>query len=70
MAKQYVMTDYEGCDFVTAGKVYELLEHTMWSQGIIDDEGEEICVRRPGNTCAHLDRIGVWYYVDAEGNLV
>lgn len=70
MAKQYVMTDYEGCGRFTAGKVYEVLTDSRWGFSVIDDEGRENCIRFPGHQCAHLDGIGVWYYVDAEGNRV
>lgn len=64
-----VVTDYDGCRYITAGKEYELLPHATFGQCIIHDEGRAICIKEPneyGLTCAHLDEIGHWRYADAE----
>jgi hypothetical protein len=70
MSKQYVMTDYTDCRYITAGKVYEMTTGEGTDELIIDDEDSEINILGPDypDTCSHLDDIGVWYYVDAEGN--
>lgn len=70
MAKQYVMTDYTYCDYITAGKVYEMTHGGVTDGLIINDRGSEITILGPDypDTCAHLGDTGVWYHVDAEGN--
>jgi hypothetical protein len=70
MAKQYVMTDYTGCRYVTAGKVYELAFDENNDELVVDDEGDKIIIASPvyHASCFHLEGIGRWYYVGAEGN--
>lgn len=71
MAKQYVMTDYTGCDYITAGKVYEMTLGEDTDELIEpDDVCAEINIMGPDYRvpCTHLHGIGSWYYVDAEGN--
>lgn len=51
-----VVTDYDGCSYITAGKEYDLIDD--WY--IIGDNGVGIFPRRVGHGCAHLNRIGVW----------
>lgn len=53
-----VVTDYDGCEYITAGKEYDLIDG--WY--IIDDNGGGILPRRVGHECAHLGRVGVWYH--------
>ena len=52
-----VVTDYDGCKYITAGKEYDLIDGT-WH--IVDDVGDRITVRHVGFISAHLDDIGVW----------
>lgn len=53
-----VKTDYSECEYITAGKVYEVDE----DEYIIDDDGSRICIMTPSwNTvCPHLDDKGFW----------
>lgn len=53
-----VVTDYDGCAYITAGKEYDLIGGGY----IIDDDGDKILIIFVGFTSAHLDDIGVWYH--------
>lgn len=72
MSREYVMTDYTGCGYITAGKVYELTFDEDDDELVVDDEGDKILIMSPfyQETCFHLEGAGRWYYVDAEGNRV
>ena len=50
-----VVTDYDGCAYITAGKEYDFSHDT-----IVDDEGDAIFCYTNGLPAAHLDDIGVW----------
>lgn len=52
-----VVTDYDGCDYITAGKEYDLID-----DNIVDDEGDTIFCYPDSARVAHLDDIGVWYH--------
>ena len=53
-----VVTDYDGCNYITAGKEYDLIGEKI----IINDNGNIIICRIVGRSCAHLGNIGVWYH--------
>lgn len=59
-----VVTEYSGCNYITAGKEYEL-NIAPWDglASICDDDGDDIviCTTYP---CAHLDDIGEWEIVE------
>ena len=50
-----VVTDYDGCDYITAGKEYELI-----GNAIVDDEGDTIACYPYMTLVSHLDHIGTW----------
>ena len=54
-----VKTDYEGCEYITAGKEYEA-ERIFDGAGanIIDDNGTPTTLFL--SCCAHLDGVGTW----------
>jgi len=54
-----VVTDYDGCAYITAGKEYDLIDGT-WH--IIDDVGDRITVRHVGHVAPCFHDIGVWYH--------
>lgn len=59
-----VKTDYNECEYITAGKVYDVVND--WY--ITNDDGIEICIvtPKPGfkTSCAHLDSKGFWEEVE------
>lgn len=59
-SKRFVVTDYDGCRYITAGKAYKRDQNSPWSFGITDDRGRAMCISNPGYKCAHLDDTGVW----------
>lgn len=66
MEKEYVKTNYTGCSYITAGKVYEVIGaigHGCW---IVDDQGDIIHIAtREAATCCHLDSVGFWEHTSA-----
>lgn len=61
--RRFVVTDYEDCSYITAGKLYRVIN----TEGQIlpkvkDDDGDSIFVYDVGKTAAHLDYIGTWYH--------
>lgn len=61
-----VKTDYPGCEYVTAGKEYEVAEthHCNGVSYIINcDEGHHLFIIL-GDPCAHLDDVGTWSVVE------
>ena len=58
-----VVTDYDGCAYITAGKEYDLMSPigSLRNRSLVDDEGDIIspCIGGPSN---HLDYIGVFYH--------
>lgn len=60
-----VKTSYEGCEYITAGKVYEVTVYGKTGETIIDDDGDviEIVLPRWGFACGQLDSIGKWELV-------
>ena len=75
----YVKTDYDGCPYITAGKVYEMFNPigVEWDDldiCIKSDTGINILVSFSDdiqgelNPCPHLNDIGKWTICDKEGN--
>ena len=60
--RRFVVTDYDRCSYITAGKLYRVFDGTHKPVlSVIDDYDDEItCVL--GDTSAHLDEIGTWYH--------
>jgi len=59
----YVVTDYDGCPYITAGKAYRVVErHSEDDFRIVDDEGDEIYI----NVCAsnHFEGEAGWHIID------
>lgn len=54
-----VKTDYDGCEYITAGKEYEIYEDGT----IVDDEGEVIPII-VNDLCPHLNEVGTWEIVN------
>jgi len=59
VTRRFVVTDYTGCPYITAGKRYEHDEGD-----IIDDEGIHIYIIRPDSVVAHCEHLrgGTWRY--------
>lgn len=49
----YVVTDYDGCGYITAGKRYEAKRVTDNLFEITDDDGRVIIIRRSGSSRLH-----------------
>ena len=61
--RRFVVTDYDRCSYITAGKLYRVIN----TKGQIlpkvkDDDDELISVYDVGETAAHLDEIGTWHH--------
>lgn len=56
--RRFVVTDYTGCSYITAGKLYRLYDG--WQT--IDDVNEQISVRHVGNPASHFNETGTWYH--------
>ena len=59
-----VKTSYTDCEYITAGKVYDVVVSGI-NENIIDDEGHKINIVGPnyGGICPHLHDIGKWELV-------
>lgn len=60
VTRRFVVTDYTGCPYITAGKRYE---HDKGN--IIDDKGRYLYIIRPDSNishCQHLNGVGTWRY--------
>ena len=57
---RFVVTDYDGCSYITAGKLYRVFEGIHRGLlSVVDDHSDEItCVL--GDTSAHFRNIGTW----------
>lgn len=56
--RRFVVTDYDRCSYITAGKLYRLFDD--WQT--IDDENQITSVRHVGFLAAIFDDIGTWYH--------
>lgn len=78
MTQRYVKTDYEGCSYITAGKVYEC-EHPInldewyyleaWIRCDLDTR-RIISLKNKGDLCSHLNEKGTWQWCDKDGNSI
>lgn len=59
-----VKTDYEGCEYITAGKEYDVVSKYDDLVRIEDDDGSLILIRLGENVCAHLELEGSWEWLD------
>lgn len=58
VTRRFVVTDYTGCPYITAGKRYEVLDRACDNVGlIVHDWGRQTYIITPKSphTCAHLD---------------
>lgn len=55
-----VKTTYTDCDYITAGKEYEVGGSNEIGGNIIDDEEDSIFVLIGKNKCMHLNLEGTW----------
>jgi len=66
MAKRYIRTSYTGCPYITAGKLYVVLDSPLSDDDesfhIINDSNNEMFTMRVGSS--HLYNIGEWEIVD------
>lgn len=62
--KVKVKTSYEGCDYITAGKVYDVVVSGT-DEILIDDNGDKVNIVGPsyGCFCPHLNDEGRWELV-------
>lgn len=56
--RRFVVTDYDRCSYITAGKLYRVINSRIINNNEI---GIFILVHKPIK-CAHLDNIGTWYH--------
>ena len=59
--RRFVVTDYEGCSYVTAGKEYRVTYFGKCHFDIKDDDGDWISIVALSE-CPHLDGVGKWYH--------
>ena len=63
ICKRFVVTDYTGCSYITAGKRYPLTLHGNTCEMVTSDTGIDMEIIGPGwhNTmCPHLNDVGKW----------
>lgn len=69
----YVKTDYDGCEYITAGKAYEFFDgEDEFSPYIKCDRGMSMLIPtmdriKCGCSAVHLDDIGTWTICDENG---
>lgn len=61
ITKRFITTDYTGCPYITAGKLYETIGGVVGGARIIDDEADELFVSITVKS-HHLDGVGTWRY--------
>ncbi len=67
MTQRYIKTDYEGCSYITAGKVYEAQGFTEdWI--IVNSNWGHDDLYRENSTSHHFHGIGRWQWCDKDGN--
>lgn len=65
---RYVKTDYDGCYYITAGKVYSSdCVDDFGDPNIIGDDGYEITATLTIKS-SHLNKKGFWRECDKHGN--
>lgn len=57
---KHLVTKYKGCHYITAGKLYRIVEVSCASMAyVVDDDGRTMTAPI-GRACAHFDNIGRW----------
>lgn len=64
----YVKTDYDGCEYITAGKAYEVYYVSPMGFHWIMSDWDEKFPLKPNIPCAVFDEKGTWTICDKEGN--
>lgn len=59
--RRFVVTDYDSCSYITAGKEYRVTDRTDPDSYITDDAGDTIMAPTTFMS-RHLDDIGTWYH--------
>jgi len=59
--RRFVVTDYDGCSYITAGKLYRVEDRSNPDSWITDDEGDVIVAPTTFKS-AHFNKIGTWYH--------
>ena len=59
--RRFVVTDYEGCSYITAGKEYRVADRSDPDSYITDDVGD-INMAPTTFKSAHLNKVGTWYH--------
>lgn len=65
VTRRFVVTDYTGCPYITAGKLYEVL--LRFGDTLLEIETNysfTSVIKSPDNSekCAHLGDVGTWRY--------
>lgn len=62
--RRFVVTDYDGCSYITAGKLYRLRYHpsSQYLRTITTDINIDITISLLLKTSAHLNHEGTWYH--------
>ena len=63
--RRFVVTDYDRCQYITAGKLYYIVNTGRITAKIVHDEFRTITIvinGALGILCAHLDETGTWYH--------
>ena len=59
-----VKTDYDKCDYITAGKEYYAEPHALEGLAVIVADNHKLAVIMLNRTCPHLHEIGTWEVVE------
>ena len=59
--RRFVVTDYDGCSYITAGKLYLVTDRSDPDSYITDDMGDTIMAPTTFMS-GHLKNIGTWYH--------
>lgn len=60
--RRFVVTDYEGCSYITAGKLYRVFNLKGHSAKFIKSELGFIAEINLNGTSGHLNHEGTWYH--------
>lgn len=60
--RRFVVTDYNRCSYITAGKLYRLFDVDGWLSKHIESDTNRSCAIYQLGKCAHLKDIGTWYH--------
>lgn len=65
VTRRFVVTDYTGCPYITAGKRYEVTAHSGTNlMDITCDHNWQLVILGPSSEskCRHLRNVGTWRY--------